>query len=69
MTFLRRAAGFDRVIGLLLLVALVALKYSDPYPVQFLRLKVSTSISRQSRESCHRLRKNRSPSSISTRPA
>jgi adenylate cyclase len=40
MTFLRRAAGFDRVIGLLLLVALVALKYSDPYPVQFLRLKV-----------------------------
>jgi adenylate cyclase len=40
MRFLRRAFSLDRMIGLLLLVGLVALKYWDPYPVQFLRLKV-----------------------------
>ena len=40
MRVLRRAFSLDRIIGLLLLFGLVALKYWDPYPVQFLRDKV-----------------------------
>jgi len=40
MRFLKSAFSLDRLLGLLLLAALVALKYWDPYPVQFMRDKV-----------------------------
>ena len=40
MRALRRAFSLDRIIGVVLLIGLVFLKYWDPYPVQFLRLKV-----------------------------
>jgi adenylate cyclase len=40
MRFLKRAFSLDRILGLVLLGALVALKYLDPYPVQFMRDKV-----------------------------
>jgi adenylate cyclase len=40
MKFMKRAFSLDRMLGLALLVGLVFLKYWDPYPVEFLRLKV-----------------------------
>ena len=40
MKILSRFFGLDRILGLGLLVGLVLLKWSDPYPVEFLRLKV-----------------------------
>ena len=40
MRFLRAAFSVDRLIGYSLLAAFVALKWSNPYPVEFLKLKV-----------------------------
>ncbi len=40
MKILSRFFGLDRILGLGLLIGLVVLKWSDPYPVEFLRLKV-----------------------------
>ncbi len=40
MGFLKRAFSLDRMLGIALLIGLVFLKYWDPYPVEFLRLKV-----------------------------
>jgi adenylate cyclase len=40
MKRLRRAFSLDRILGIVLLVGLVFVKHWDPYPVEFLRLKV-----------------------------
>jgi adenylate cyclase len=40
MKRLRRAFSLDRILGIILLVGLVFVKHWDPYPVEFLRLKV-----------------------------
>jgi len=39
MRFIRAAFSIDRLIGYALLIALLFLKYTEPWPVEFLRLK------------------------------
>ena len=40
MRFLRAVFSIDRLIGYSMLVVFVALKWTNPYPVDFLKLKV-----------------------------
>ena len=39
MNFLKKAFSFERLVGLALLVALLVLSFTDPFPVKFMREK------------------------------